>query len=358
MTSTPLPRRPLVKPALARLWRGPGLLQFGVNPGRARLLRGLTPEAVQLIALCDGTRTLDEVVSAATDGGLPAERADALLAALTRAGVLDDAAADTSALRGLTPAERLRLTAEHAALTLLIDRPGGAMHVLAQRRSQWVDVRGESSLGVLVAATLAAAGVGRVTVPGRRPVAETDVLPGGLLLDDVGRPWSAAAGDAVRRAGAGVRIDPPRAHRPPTLRVLAPRGLVDPVAALEAGADGVPVLAAHARELTGIVGPLAVPGETTCLRCCDLHRADRDPQWPHAVAQLTGAPPVPAQPVTLLTAVAAIAAHQALGHLAGDAVATVDGTLETTAGDWRLQRRPWSPHPECGCYWPLADETG
>ena len=37
----------------------------------------------------------------------------------------------------------------------------------------------------------------------------------------------------------------------------------------------------------GVVGPLVIPGLTSCLRCADLHRRDRDPAWHALAVQLT-----------------------------------------------------------------------
>ncbi len=43
------------------------------------------------------------------------------------------------------------------------------------------------------------------------------------------------------------------------------------------------------RDGTGLVGPLVIPGMTSCLRCADLHRSDRDAAWPAVAAQLRDA---------------------------------------------------------------------
>jgi hypothetical protein len=114
----------------------------------------------------------------------------------------------------------------------------------------------------------------------------------------------------------------------------------------------IPHLAARVVELSGIVGPFVIPGRTSCLRCLDLHRCDRDPAWPRVVAQAeqrrTG---VAACDVTLATQVAALAAQQVLAHLDGFSPATVDGTIEVSLPYGLARRRSWHPHPACGCTW-------
>ena len=99
-----------------------------------------------------------------------------------------------------------------------------------------------------------------------------------------------------------------------------------------------------------MVGPLVVPGLTSCLRCADLHRRDRDPQWSVLATQLAlprrhG----PSTDVVVATITAGVAALQALAFLDGADPAAVDGTLEVRLPDWRVRRRSWSPHPSCDC---------
>ena len=116
--------------------------------------------------------------------------------------------------------------------------------------------------------------------------------------------------------------------------------------------DNVPHLAAAASEAIGVVGPLVLPGDTACLRCLDLTRAERDPAWPLILAQLTcgGAEP-PACDTVLAAAVAAQAAAQTLAFVdrLASASAVTNGTLELVLPDWQWRRRTWEPHDRCGC---------
>ncbi len=77
------------------------------------------------------------------------------------------------------------------------------------------------------------------------------------------------------------------------------------------------------------VGPLVIPGRTSCVRCADLTRRDADPDWPIVLAQLGRLRlPVPG----LLTGWAAsVAAAQALAFLGGRVPEAAGATLELTA---------------------------
>jgi hypothetical protein len=93
-----------------------------------------------------------------------------------------------------------------------------------------------------------------------------------------------------------------------------------------------------------------VPGDGPCLRCLDLHRADRDPAWPRVLAQLLARPaPVAGETASSLLA-ASLAALQVLAHLDGGArPAAVGATLEIELPGGLVSRRPWPVHPACGC---------
>jgi hypothetical protein len=97
-----------------------------------------------------------------------------------------------------------------------------------------------------------------------------------------------------------------------------------------------------------------LPGRSSCHRCHELHRTDRDPAWPGIAAQLLSGPRhrSAACDTVLATAVAAHTALQVLAYLDGDpAPPAVDGTLEIAQADGSVRRRSWAPHPLCGCQW-------
>lgn len=345
--------RPVLKPALRRMWRDRSTVQLGLDPGRALVLAGFDERAGRVLDLLDGTRDRDGVLDAAVPYGLGREQTTALLTVLGDAGALDDAATTSSALATLPRDHRERLRPDLASLSLLAGSPGGAFGVLERRRAAAVVVVGLGRVGAPLAGLLCAAGVGRVLVEDDRVATGDDVSPAGLQPAAVGHPRAEAV-----RAGLTPPAGPPslRPGEKPALVVLADAGQPDPDRLDALVRDGVAHLIATVRETTGVIGPLVLPGRTSCLRCHDLHRSARDPAWPVLAAQLstpsraTGA----ACDVALATLVAACAALQVLAFLDGvPEPACLDGTLEVALPDWRLRRRSWSAHPRCGCGWAL-----
>jgi hypothetical protein len=277
-----------------------------------------------------------------------------LLGLLDRSGVLEDASADRRALAALSQHDRDRLAPDLAAASLARQTGDGGVAVLTKRRNAVVAVRGAGRVGASVTTLLAAAGVGTLVVDDPGIAAATDVTPAGPNTTDIGATRADAAIRAARRLAPGVRRALPRGRRQPDLVVLSPErdGLGDLPDRLVRG--GVVHLFAQVRDVTGVVGPLVLPGRSSCGRCHDLHRADRDPAWPSVAAQLShqARPRTAACDVVLATAVAAQAAAQVLAFLDGDPnPPAVNGTLEIAQVDGRMRRRGWAVHPLCGCHW-------
>ncbi|HTT50564.1 MAG TPA: thiamine biosynthesis protein ThiF [Streptosporangiaceae bacterium] len=351
--------RPAIKPGLQVVWRDRDTLQIGIDPRRAVALTGMRRRAA-LIGLLDGSREHGQVLAAAEELGIPAAAADRVIGLLAAAGALQDFPA--AELRALPDGPRARLAGELATVSLAHGHADGGARVLARRQAATVRVYGAGPVGSEIAGLLAASGVGRVActgpvgqpaaragVPGRPPWARRRA---GTSRSRTPRGAAAASGPP-----AGTAPPPGAARRsrsgpaqPPDLAVLADGYPPELPARLVAG--GVVHLAASAREAIGVVGPLVLPGESACLGCVELARADRDPAWPFILAQLAGPAAHPAAcAVTLATAVAAQAVSQVLGclDLARPPDAVLNGTLELVSPAWQWRRRSWPRHGQCPC---------
>ncbi|KAB7760247.1 TOMM precursor leader peptide-binding protein [Mycolicibacterium mucogenicum] len=116
---------------------------------------------------------------------------------------------------------------------------------------------------------------------------------------------------------------------------------------------GVPHLPVRIRDGTGLIGPLVLPGATSCLNCADLHRSDRDASWPVLAAQLEGT--VGSGDRATVLATAAVALNQVDrvidairgGGSRAEPPPTLDATLEFDIGSRTTVVRRWSRHPLC-----------
>ena len=334
-----------LKPGLLPVWRDDDTLQIGIDPRRAVAVSGIGRTAA-LIGLLDGSRDREAMIAAARGYGITAEAADRLITLLAIAGVLEGFPA--SALRALPDGLRSRLAPELATTSLAHGDGDGGARSLARRSATYVRVYGAGKVGSGIASLLAAAGIGHVACRDTGAAFAADLAPAGLCEADIGEPRSAGAARAIRRSAPEARTDDDA--RRPDLAVLA--GRHGPELAARLMADEVPHLTATAGEAIGVVGPLVIPGRSSCLHCLDLARADRDPAWPLVLAQLMGRElSTPACDCVLATSVAAQASAQVLAFVdrGGQADAVTNGTLELVLPGWQWRRRTWLPHPGCGC---------
>jgi hypothetical protein len=115
-----------------------------------------------------------------------------------------------------------------------------------------------------------------------------------------------------------------------------------------------------------IVGPLVIPGETSCLRCAYLHTRDADPCWPGISVQLARSiERLHTRPIDRLHALIA-GSHAALlarcwaddpaSGATGDRAGSIsrrwrNRALEITLPDGRRTDHERPVHPLCGCTW-------
>lgn len=366
-----------LKPGLQLISRGPATVQIGLDGRHGAVLDGLADGDLRLLhSLVEG---FDDAL---VTGPLPADPAGADLAlrarrivtALAGSGTLLHTRSGRAALARLGDL-RARLAPDAAAWSLAHHAAGDGWELLAARSRRSVLICGSGRTGALLAATLASTGIGQVLTEDATPTTHTDLAPGGAVPDDLGRPRTQAARRAVARALGRPTVDtepddpadrPPPPRRPEAvpavdLVVLVDRSAADATRSDRLLAADVAHLSVVIRETSVVVGPLVLPGRGPCLRCLDLHRSERDPQWPLVLAQLLSERHrrrAAREETALAQSAAALAALQVLGHLDRHAVpASVGATLEVELPDGLTSRRPWPIHPVCGCHWPPSAPT-
>ncbi|TQJ24941.1 bacteriocin biosynthesis cyclodehydratase domain-containing protein [Micromonospora sp. A202] len=345
MSRTVLPR-PTLLPGLNRLWRDRHTLQLGVGPGPAVLLELANPRAAHLLDLLDGTRSERSVLTQAATVRVTADEARALLDALRTAGLL--VPAHSLLPRDLAGPVRARLAAEAGALALAAARlPGTPAQILRRRRTTRVVLTGAGALGGPLTVALAQAGVGQVIPHLTGPVRPVDLVGTGIPATELGHPLAPAVRAAVNRVAPGTGTQRGRSTR---VDLVIQLGTDRPPALVAAGLAQrrQPHLLVTLREGVPVVGPLVRPPAGPCLHCVELHRADRDPDWPRLAAQLAATDPVAAGATSTLLAAIGYALAEALTQLDGGQPETLGGAMEITDAG-RFRRRGWPPHPACGC---------
>lgn len=173
-------------------------------------------------------------------------------------------------------------------------------------------------------------------------------------------PLSDLLAGALRCSGARVRNSTlGHASVTPTstdLVVLSDFLIADPHVVHDLHEAGVPHLPVRVRDGTGLIGPLVIPGVSSCLQCADLHRSDRDAGWPAVAAQLRGVVGSADRATVLATAALALNQVQHVIRAVGDGgephadpPPTLNTTLEFDVDAGTTTVRRWSHHPQCEC---------
>ncbi|GAA1654142.1 hypothetical protein MMUR_50260 [Mycolicibacterium murale] len=209
---------------------------------------------------------------------------------------------------------------------------------------------GADDLTVLIGA-LVSAGVARP-----HPSARTGRAPA-IRVHGRG-PLADVILDGLTRCGARVKhsSQPHASVRPGAtdLVVLTDYLVADPRLLRELRETRLPHLQVRVRDGVGLVGPLVLPGLTSCLDCADLHRSDRDAAWPVVAAQLRDTVGSADRATVLATAALALGQiNTVLAAMRGTPgprpPATLSTTLEFDATSSTITSRHWPRHPRCAC---------
>jgi len=158
------------------------------------------------------------------------------------------------------------------------------------------------------------------------------------------------------------------------LALLTDYLVADPRVVRDLHDAAVPHLAVRVRDGTGLIGPLVIPGVTSCLRCADLHRSDRDNAWPAVAAQLCRTVGTADRATVLATVALALTevdhvvravrgdndppadppagppvGPEAAPHSWAARPASLNTTLEFDVAKGAIVARRWSRHAKCTC---------
>ena len=139
------------------------------------------------------------------------------------------------------------------------------------------------------------------------------------------------------------------------LVILSDALVADPRMVRDLHRRGIPHLPVLVRDGIGLVGPLVIPGVTSCLGCADLHRSDRDAAWPAIAAQLRDTVGVADRATLLATAALALSqVNRVIAAVRGQEVVpdpgpppALNATLEFDLNAGSIVARHWSRHPLC-----------
>ena len=272
-----------------------------------------------------GEREIADALALGSERGLRPALMRRLIRAGVRSGLVDDASQMPESLRDIPGHLRDLIAPDVIAARHLHGGTARARETIDRRQRAEVAIQGAGPVAEAVALVLTCAGVGNI------------------------------AQDRATHSGSKRHR---RATHQRACHVLCDTAHPDAAADPDAMALDIPHLAVAVTGTRAVIGPLVIPGRTSCLRCRELHLADADETWPRAAVQWAARHPGPA---------AAGLAHLSGAWAALHVLAVIDaGSAEVQAPamnaaliiglpDAAVEVESRPPLPLCGCLWP---ETG
>lgn len=294
-------RRPRLRDEVPILWRGESSIQLGDDIVVDRVTRS----HVAWMTSLDGLASPADLEESLT---IPDHEARRLVRALLAAGAIDDAARIPAPVRWAPPEQRDAVAGRFAAALRTCRDLDSAYRALEARDRCTVVVTGLGPVADAVSAAMAAAGL---AIGGEQHATIA-------VLADASHP------DVPRWFDHDLQ-DRPHLH----VGILGDRA---------------------------VIGPIVVPGVTSCLRCAHLHRRDADAAWPLLAVQWAQAVrSMPCPPLDPLLVQAAAAQTGLLvrrwADSPGDPHAWSGYALELLLPDGIPRRLDRPVHPLCGCLW-------
>lgn len=298
-------------------------VQIGTEAPRRILIADAPEQTEEVLSHLRETPTIADAIARLGGNGIDWQR---VFTSLLQVGLLEPSIS----------AEKYppRLAGERGALMHRFG-PVTTAQILTARADAVVLVEGVGIVADTVSDLLDAAGVGRIhqirgSADRSRNAAGSQIAPP----------------DTAAHHSPRVRYRRPATHVKPTLTVLTDGPSPGRLAALTVSVT--PHLPIRITTARATVGPLVLPGVSTCLNCVARHRSDADPDWATVSAAAAGAPLDPAP--LLAHGAAALAVAQTLDFIDGLLrPASIGATLDLAPGTMRPQRRVWPPHESCRC---------
>lgn len=341
-----------IKSGVHVLWRNKNEIQIGIDPKKSLVLDAGIGK--NILELCDGTRTFENVLDQMSELSGNRETIQNLLSLLSDKGLLVEQGNFQS-----DEVSRKRKTILHDTdARLLAERdlsnPSGT---LANRLSADIHIHGAGRLGMTIAMLLATGGFQKIFVKDDTRVTARDLSAWGASRIDIGLRRDKVAMQLIERVQMGATQRTGNGHEtePLRLKILAPDCVADyPWISPEQSDSCLASDTAHIfATLAGnqsMVSSIIQPGLTGCIRCMHSYLADHDPAWPVVCAQLIGRSSADVSPTGLVMSTALRVTAIVSEWI--DAGKNQANLIELNSWPEQKIQNIWNePHPSCGCGW-------
>ena len=341
-----------IKSGVHILWRNKNEIQIGIDPSKSLIVEAQIGK--HILELCDGTRTMQNVIDEMKQGVSSHETIRNLLKLLCEHGLIVEQGNFQSNEISIKKNAVLHNSEARFLAQRDLSNPSG---VFANRLSADIHIYGAGRLGMTIALLLATGGFQKIFVKDDQVTTASDLSAWGASRIDIGMRRDKVAMQLIERVQAGAtqrmgNSQNTEAHR---LRILVPDCVADYPWISPEQSDGclasdTPHIFATLAGSHSMMSSIIQPGINGCIRCMHSYLADRDPAWPIVCAQLIGRTSADISPTGLVMTTALKVVARVSEWF--DSAKNQANLIEVNSWPDGLTQNIWNePHPACGCGW-------
>ncbi len=341
-----------IKSGVHILWRNKHEIQIGIDPTKSLIVDAQIGK--RILELCDGTRTMQNVIDEMTQVASGRETICNLLNLLSNQGLLvgqeDFQSSEISIKKNAV------LHNSDARFLAQRDLSHPATN-FTNRLSADIHIYGGGRLGMTIALLLATGGFQKIFVKDEQLITASDLSAWGASRIDIGMRRDKVAMQLIERvqAGATQRTGSNQNSQAHRLKILAPDCVADypwisPDQSDSCLTSDTPHIFATLAGSKSMKSSIIQPGINGCIRCMHSYLTDRDPAWPIVCAQLIGRTSADVSPTGLVMSTALKVAASVSEWF--DSAKNQANLIEVNSWPDGLTQNIWNePHPACGCGW-------
>lgn len=261
--------KPKLRNPAATALRDRNCIQVDLDPNHSLLLTGEITQIRQFLNQLDGEHTASELMAA-----FPfAQRA---LTMLEQRGLLETELLDSQITATLTNEQLSQLIISQRSHQAAVGRLDFGLTRLRRLTDSYLWLTGAGPATALLALLFAQQHIGRIKLDKLDDFRAKDLpfwLPAAGPIDEL-------LIQALQRTSANLKLTQPTGMPNPDLVVIADSPWLDPESAISYLNRGLPHLLIDARITEVTVGPLVIPGESSCLTCAERNLTGVDRSWP------------------------------------------------------------------------------
>ncbi len=260
--------KPILRNPTATALRDRNCIQVGIDPNHSLLLTGEVSQIRQFLNQLDGNHEVAELVK-------NFDFAEVALFQLTKRGLLETDLLDQQITANLTPEQLQDLIISQRSYQAALGRLDFAPIRLQNLARSYIWLPNAGPVAALAAIYLAQAQIGRIKLEAISEFKTAD-LPFWLRTN---QSAETALLNQLQQCSTNLKLTQPAGMPDPDIVILTDQPWQTPEVAINYLNRGIAHLVIQPRISEVVVGPLVIPGLTSCLNCAEQQLLEVDRSW-------------------------------------------------------------------------------